>query len=114
DQQAPTRVDVKSSRVYLPGFDVLDRCRFAGGLVDRIYDDAVFTPLEDLLALKLRRGVGTVCPVDKTAVRMDMDRACRLTRPDVVRLTTCPRTVSDLSVDPFTPHPKYLHLVLRL
>ena len=90
DQQAPARVYVKGARVYLLGFDVLDRCRLAGGWVDGVDDDAIFAPLEDLLALKLRRGLGTVCPIHKTAVRMYVDGACRLTRPDVVRLGQCP------------------------
>ena len=62
DQQAPARVDVKGAWMYLLGLDVLDQCRLPGGLIDRVDDDAVFTTLEDWLALKLDRGLGTVCP----------------------------------------------------
>ena len=114
DQQAPARVYVKGARVYLLGFDVLDRCRLAGGLIDRIHHDAVFAALEDLLTLKLGRRLGTIYPVHKTAVRMDVDRPCRLTRPDIVRLGYRLGAVCDLGVDPAVLHPKHVHLVLGL
>src|SRR6516162_3042160 len=63
DQNAAARVDVKGAGVDLLRLDVLDRSWLAGGLIDRIHDDAVFTALEDWLALKLDRGLGTDCPV---------------------------------------------------
>jgi hypothetical protein len=69
-------------------------------LIDRVHHDAVFTAFEDLLALKLDRGLGAICPVQKTAVRMDVNRASRLTCPDVVRLGQGLRAVCDLGVDP--------------
>jgi hypothetical protein len=49
--------------VKLLGFDMLDRFRLAGGLIDRVHDDAVFTALENLLALELHRGLGAIGPV---------------------------------------------------
>ena len=78
DQHASARVDMESARVNFLGFDVLDRCGLAGGLIDRIHHDAVFTAFEDLLALILARRLRPICPVHETAVRMDVDRACRL------------------------------------
>ena len=66
DQQVPARVYVKGARVDLLGLDVLDRCRLAGRLVNREHDDAVFTTLEDLLALKLDGGLGAICPVHES------------------------------------------------
>jgi len=54
-------------------------------LVDCIHNDAVFTAFEYLLALKFDCGFGTIGPVDEATVRMDVDRAGRLTRPNVVR-----------------------------
>src|SRR5205085_11203396 len=72
DQHAPTWINVERARVYLLGLDVLYRRRLVGGLIDRVHDDAVFTALEDLLALKLGSRLGTICPVQKTAVRMDV------------------------------------------
>ena len=42
-QWAPTRVNVKGTRVHLLGLDVLDRYGLADGLIDRVHDDAVFT-----------------------------------------------------------------------
>ena len=50
DQQAAARVDVKRARVDGARFDVLNECRLAAGLVDRVHDDAVFATLENLLA----------------------------------------------------------------
>ena len=47
-------------------------------------------------------------------VWMDVDRACRLTRPDVVRLSQCLRAVCNLRIDPAILHAKHVHLVLRL
>src|SRR6266849_4835379 len=114
DQQAPARVDVEGARVYLLGLDMLDRRRLAGGLIDRIHHDAVFTAFEDLLTLKLGRGFSAICPVYKTAVGMYVDRACRLTRSNVVRLGQCLRAVCYLRVDPVALHPKHVHFVLRL
>jgi hypothetical protein len=60
--------------VYLLGLDVLYRRRLAGGLIDRVHDDAVFTALENWLAFKLGCRLGTICPVHKTAVRMVLRR----------------------------------------
>ena len=114
DQQAPARVDVEGARVYLLGLDVLDRCRLAGGLIDRIHHDAVFAAFEDLLTLKLDRGFSAICPVKETAVRMYVNGACRLTRPDVVRLGQGLRPVCNVRVDPVVFHPKHVRLVLRL
>ena len=54
-------------------------------MVDCIHNDAVFTGFEYLLALKFDCGFGTIGPVDEATVRMDVDRAGRLTRPNVVR-----------------------------
>ena len=100
DQQASARVDVKRARVDLLGIGMLYRFGLAGGLIDRVHHDAVLTALENLLTLKFDRRLGTICPVYETAVRMDVDRACRLTRPDVVRLGQCLSAVCDLWVDP--------------
>jgi hypothetical protein len=98
DQQASARVDVKSARVYFLGLDMLDRGRLAGGLVDRVNHDAVFTAFEDLLSLKLYRGLGAIGPIQETAVGMYVDRACRLTRSNVVRLGQCLRAVCDFGL----------------
>src|SRR5438552_13239754 len=49
DEQPSARVDMKSARVDLLGFDVLDRCRLAGRLIDRIHNDAILAAFEDLL-----------------------------------------------------------------
>src|SRR5260370_30856165 len=84
NQHPPAWVNVKRARVELLRLDLLYRRLLAGGLIDRVYDDAVFTTLENLLALKLGRRLGTICPVHKTAVRMDVARACCLPRPDAV------------------------------
>ena len=46
DQNAAARVDVKGAGVDLLRLDVLDRSWLAGGLIDRIHDDAVFTTPE--------------------------------------------------------------------
>jgi hypothetical protein len=51
-------------------------------LIDRIHNDAVFTAFE---ALKLGCRLSTVCAVHKPSVGVDVDRACRLSRPDIVR-----------------------------
>ena len=40
---------MKSTWVDLLGLDVLDHFWLAGGLIDRIHNDAVFTALEHLL-----------------------------------------------------------------
>src|SRR6201984_1127018 len=58
NQHAPAWINVKRARVYLLGLDVLYRRRLAGGLIDRVHDDAVFTTLENLLSLKLGRRLG--------------------------------------------------------
>ena len=65
DQQASGRVNMKGAWVYLLGLDVLDWCRLAGGLIDRIRDNAVFPTLEDLFALKLNRCLGSIRPYTK-------------------------------------------------
>ena len=72
--------------IFLVGIGVLDRLRLAGGLIDRVHDDAVLAAFEHLLALKLGRRLGAVRPIQKTAVRMHMHGARRLARPDVVGL----------------------------
>src|SRR6516165_2958025 len=104
DQNAAARVDVKGAGVDLLRLDVLDRSRLAGGLIDRIHDDAVFTALEDWLALKLDRGLGTVCPVKIAAVGMDMHCAGCLPCLDIIGLGQCFRTVGDLRFDPAALH----------
>ena len=103
DQHPAARVDVKGARVDLLRLDVLDRSRLAGGLIDRIHDDAVFTALEDRLPLKLDRGLGTVCPVKKAAIGMDMHCAGCLPCSDIIGLGQCFRTVGDLRFDPAAP-----------
>jgi hypothetical protein len=80
DQHASARVDVKGARVYRASLDVLDRGRFAGGLIDRVHHDAVFAAFEYPLALKLDRRLGAIRSVQKTTVRMNVNGACRLTR----------------------------------
>src|SRR4051794_8625598 len=73
DQHAPARVDVKSPRVYAAGLDVLDRRRFAGGLIDGVHHDAVLATFEYRPTLKLDRGFSAIRPVQKTTVRMDVN-----------------------------------------
>ena len=85
DQQASARVDMKCTRVYLLRLDVLDRRRLAGGLIDRIDDDAVFTAFEDWLTLKLRRGESR--RVDRNAAAWAKPRVLLLNRG------TTPRSV---------------------
>src|SRR5260221_10115103 len=63
DQEPSGRIDVKGARVDPAGFDVLDRRRLAGRLIDPVDDDAVFAALENLLALKLGRRLGAIGPV---------------------------------------------------
>src|SRR2546423_1893083 len=53
DQQTRAWIEVKSARMDLLRFDMLDRGRLAGGLIDRVYDDAVFAASENLPTLKL-------------------------------------------------------------
>jgi len=43
-----------------------------------------------------------------------VDRACRLTRPDVVRLGQGLRPVRNFRIDPAVFHAKHVYLVLRL
>jgi hypothetical protein len=49
DQQASARVDAKGSRVDLLGFDVLNRCQLAGGLIDCVHNDGFSPPLKTCL-----------------------------------------------------------------
>src|SRR5262245_22059113 len=81
-----TRIDVKRAWMDCPGLDVLDGGRLPGGLVDRIYHDAVLAALEHHMALDIHQVLGTIRPIQKAAVRMHVDRACRLTRSAVLRL----------------------------
>src|SRR4030095_14106460 len=81
----------------------------AGGLIDRVDDDAVFATLEDLLALKLDGLLGAVGPIKKTAVRMHMNRARPLPSPNVVGLRQCLCTERDLRVDSDVLHPIGVH-----
>src|SRR5205814_3063509 len=113
-QQTPARVDVESARVDLLGIGVLDRLRLAGRLIDRVDHDAVLAALEHLLALIVDRLFGAVGAVEKPAVRMDMHRACRLPRPDVVRLGERLGLEDDLRIDFAVLHPEHVHFVLRL
>jgi hypothetical protein len=46
DQNAAARIYVKGAGVDLLRLDVLDRSWLAGGLIDRIHDDAVSPPLK--------------------------------------------------------------------
>src|SRR6516225_1796246 len=78
---------------------MLNRFGLTGGLINRVHYDAVLTTFENLLTLKFDRRLGTIRPVYKAAVRMDVDRARRLARPDVVGLGQCLSAVRDLWVD---------------
>src|SRR6516165_3108135 len=100
DQHPAARVDVKGARVDLLRLDVLDRCRLAGRLIDRIHDGAVFSALEYLLALKFDRRLSTVRAVQKAAVRMDVYRTGRLARLDIVWLGQSVCAVLNLRFDP--------------
>ena len=98
--------------MYLLGLDVLNRYGLAVGLIDRVHDDAVFTAFEHLFALKFDRSLGTIAPVDETAVGMDVNRPGRLTRPDVAWLRQRLSAVCDFRVDPALLSPIHVHLVL--
>ncbi len=99
--------------MYGVGFDVLDLHGLAGGLVDRVHHDAVFAALENFLAVDIDRVLGAIRSIQITAVRMHVDRACRLTRPDVLRLGERFRAEHDLRIDLAAVHLVGVHLVLR-
>src|SRR5437588_4717431 len=105
---------MKGARVEFVGFGGLDRPRFAGRLIDCVDDDAVLAALEDLLALKLDGLLGAIGAVKKTAARVDVDGACRLTDADVVRLRQRLRLVGDLGIYPAVLYSVGVHFVLRL
>src|SRR5262249_32033652 len=113
-EHASAWVDVERARVDGAGLDVLDRARLAGGLIDRVDDDAVLAALEHLLALEFDRVLGAIRPVQKPAVRMHVDRARRLMRAAVRRLGQRFRAEGDLRIDPAGFHLVRVHLVLGL
>ena len=95
-------------------FDVLDRLRLAGRLVDREHDNAVFAALEDLLPLIILGLLGPVRAIDKAAVRVDVHRARRLPGADVVRFGQRARDKGRIRREPAVLHREHHHLVLRL
>src|SRR5262249_46301210 len=99
-EHASAWVDVERARVDGAGLDVLDRARLAGGLIDRVDDDAVLAALEHLLALEFDRVLAAIRPVQKPAVRMHVDRARRLTRAAVRRLGPRFRAGGEPRIDP--------------
>src|SRR5215475_2886995 len=113
-EHASTWIDVKRARMDGARLDVLDRSRLAGRLVDRVHHDAVLAALEHLLALEIHGVLSPIRPVQKTAVRMHVDGARRLTRSAVLRLRQRVRAERDVRIDPAAFHLVRVHLVLSL
>jgi len=102
DQHASAWIDVERARMYGVGFDVLD---LHGLAVDWLieYTTMLFSPpLKTFLTVNVDRVLGAIRSIQITAVRMHVDRACGLTRPDVLRLgeRSARNTISGLILPP--------------
>lgn len=105
---------MKSPRVDAARVHALYQRRLAGLRIDRVDRDAVLSAVEDALALDFRGTVGTIHAVDKSAVRVHVDRARELSRSDVRRIGQRALLEERLGIDIVSLEPVHPQLILAL